>query len=187
MVRRPGQLARRHPGQHRRRRDLDAAGDGDSAGGLQLRCRPARTSLGVRHRDRPGANNVFIGTNCGVAISTDSGATWTFVDPTPATAAGDVWDVVVADGGIVDICGDDGHLRSTDGGVNWTADAGLGIPGGRCSIAASPDESYVLFVVAGDNNVYETDNAGTNWTNHGSNGPRAGSRSSSPTSARTRA
>ena len=51
--------------------------------------------------------------------------------------------------------------------MNWTADAGLGIPGGRCSIAASPDESYVLFVVASDNNVYETDDAGANWTNLG--------------------
>ena len=119
----------------------------------------------------PGANqNVYIGTNCGVARSTDSGATWTFVDPTPATAAGDVWDVVAQTGGLVDICGADGHLRSTDGGVNWTADAGLGIPTGRCSIAASPDESYVLFVVASDNNVYETDDAGANWTNLGQNG-----------------
>ena len=82
----------------------------------------------------------------------------------------DVWDVVAQTGGLVDVCGDDGHLRSTDGGVTWTADAGLGIPGGRCSIAASPDESYVLFVVASDNNVYETDNAGANWTNLGQNG-----------------
>jgi photosystem II stability/assembly factor-like uncharacterized protein len=119
----------------------------------------------------PGANqNVYIGTNCGVARSTDSGATWTFVDPTPATTAGDVWDVVAQTGGLVDICGADGHLRSTDGGVTWTADAGLGIPTGRCSIAASPDESYVLFVVASDNNVYETDDAGATWTNHGQNG-----------------
>lgn len=120
---------------------------------------------------QPGANNnVFVGTNCGVARSTDSGATWTYVDPTPGTAAGDVWDVVVQTGGIIDICGADGHLRSTDGGANWTADAGLGIPTGRCSIAASPDETYVLFVVASDNNVYETDDAGANWTNLGQNG-----------------
>ncbi len=115
------------------------------------------------------SNNVYIGTNCGVAISTDAGATWTFVDPTPGTAASDVWDVVVQ-GATIDICGDDGHLRSTNSGTTWTADAGLGIPTGRCSIAASPDESYVLFIVASDNNVYETDDAGANWTNHGQNG-----------------
>jgi photosystem II stability/assembly factor-like uncharacterized protein len=116
------------------------------------------------------ASNVFVGTNCGVARSTDSGATWTFVDPTPGTTASDVWDVVAQSGGTIDVCGDDGHLRSTDNGTTWTADSGAGIPLGRCSIAASPDEAYVLFVVASDNNLYETDDAGANWTNHGSNG-----------------
>ncbi len=125
---------------------------------------PSAFGIGV-----DGGNNVYVGTNCGVATSNDSGATWTFVDPTPATTASDVWDVVVQ-GATIDICGADGHLRSTDSGANWVADGGLGIPGGQCSIAASPDESYVLFVVAGDGNVYETDDAGANWTNHGSNG-----------------
>ena len=121
---------------------------------------------------RPDATqNVFIGTNCGLAISNDSGATWRFVDPTPATAASVVYDVVAQAGGtngIVDICGDDGHLRSTDGGTTWTRSTGL--PGGRCSIATSPDESYVLFVAASDNNLYESDNADTTaptWTNLG--------------------
>ena len=116
---------------------------------------------------RPDAtNNVFVGTNCGVAISTDGGTTWNFVDPTPGTAASDVWDVVAQGGGVIDVCGDDGHLRSTDNGVNWTA--GGALPAGRCSIAVSPDEAYVIFVAASDNNVYESDNGGTTWTNLGS-------------------
>lgn len=128
---------------------------------------PSAFGIGIRP---DAANNVFVGTNCGVAISTDSGATWTFSDPTPATTATNVWDVVVQGGGpsgqgIVDVCGDDGHFRSTDGGASWTA--GGAIPLGRCSIAASPDESYVLFVVAADNNVYESDDAGATWTNLG--------------------
>ena len=106
---------------------------------------------------RPDApSNVFVGTNCGVAVSTDSGATWTFVDPTPGTPAGDIWDVVAQGGGptgqgIVDVCGDDGHFRSTDGGLTWVGGpvgAG-GTPGGPCSIAASPDEPNVLFAVVG--------------------------------------
>ena len=120
---------------------------------------------------RPDAtSNVFVGTNCGVARSTDSGATWTFIDPTPGTTATDVWDVVAQSGGTIDACGDDGHLRSTDNGTTWTPDAGAGLPLGRCSISVSPDESYVLFVVASDNNLYESDNAGASWTSHGSNG-----------------
>jgi photosystem II stability/assembly factor-like uncharacterized protein len=129
------------------------------------RTEPSAFGIGIQ----PGATqNVFIGTNCGLAISTDSGVTWNFVDPTPATPATNVWDVVVQTGGIIDICGDDGHRRSTDGGANWTG--AIALPAGRCSIAASPDESYVLFVVASDNNVYESDNAGGAWTNLGSQG-----------------
>jgi hypothetical protein len=136
------------------------------------RAEPSAFGIGIRP-DAP--QNVFIGTNCGVAISNDSGATWRFVDPTPGVSnssdgsdAGDVWDVVVQAGGptgqgIVDICGDDGHLRSTDGGNIWNS----GTPGlrfsGTCSIAASPDESYVLFVAIGTR-ILESDDAGNNWT-----------------------
>ena len=133
------------------------------------RTEPSAFGIGIR----PDASqNVFIGTNCGVAVSNDSGATWRFVDPDPSNPASNVWDAVVQSGGqgIVDVCGDEGHFRSTDGGTTWTA--GGGLPLGRCSIAASPDESYVLFVAAADNNVYESDNAGASWTNLGSQAPQ---------------
>jgi hypothetical protein len=131
------------------------------------RTEPAAFGISIRP-DAP--DTVFVGTNCGVARTTDGGATWTFVDPTPGTTATDVWDVVAQAGGIVDVCGDDGHFRSTDNGANWTA--GGAIPGGRCSIAASPDESYVIFIAAADNNVYESDNGGANWTNLGNQAPQ---------------
>ncbi|MEX2646197.1 MAG: PKD domain-containing protein [Gaiellaceae bacterium] len=132
---------------------------------------PSAFGIGIRP-DAP--QNVFVGTNCGVAISTNSGVTWTFADPTPATAATDVWDVVVQGGGpsgqgIVDVCGADGHYRSTDGGGTWTGGSPT-IPGGRCSITVSPDESYVLFIVASDNLVYESDDAGATWTSLGNQG-----------------
>jgi hypothetical protein len=127
---------------------------------------PAAWGIAVQ----PGATqNVYIGTNCGLAISTNSGSTWTFVDPFAPGSVGNIFDVVAQSGGVIDVCGDGGHARSTNGGTNWVV--GTGLPGGRCSIAASPDESYVLLVAASDNNYYETDDAdnaaGANWTNRG--------------------
>lgn len=109
---------------------------------------------------------VGIGTSCGLALSTNSGGSWTYIDPSPGNAADHVWDVNIQAGGLIDVCGQDGHFRSTDSGANWTA--GGFVPGGRCTIAASPDESYVLFIYASDNNVYESDDAGATWTNLGS-------------------
>lgn len=110
--------------------------------------------------------NVFVGTSCGLAISADSGATWTYQDPTPpAGSARRIWDVLALGGGVIHVCGDDGHLRSDNGGTTWVA--GSGLPSGRCSLAASPDEPYVLFAVAGTS-IYETDDAnsltGATWT-----------------------
>jgi len=93
----------------------------------------------------------------GIYKSTDSGATWAYRDPTgPAGSANRIWDVLALGGGVVHVCGDDGHLRSDDGGTSWVAGSGLG--SGRCSLAVSPDESYVLLAVAGTR-IYETDNA----------------------------
>jgi uncharacterized repeat protein (TIGR01451 family) len=130
---------------------------------------PSAFGIGIRP-DAP--QNVFVGTNCGLARSTDSGATWTFVDP--SSSAANVWDVVVQGGGptgqgIVDVCGDGGHFRSTDGGTTWTT--GTGLPGGRCSIAVSPDEANVLFVAASNNRIWESDDGGATWNNLGTPEP----------------
>ncbi len=100
--------------------------------------------------------NVYIGTSCGLAISNDSGVSWMLVDPTGPDSATRIWDVLAQGGGRVHICGDDGHLRSDDGGSTWVT--GSGLPSGRCQMAASPDESYVLFAAVGTS-IYETDNA----------------------------
>lgn len=112
--------------------------------------------------DPANSARVFIGTNCGLARSTDSGATWTYVNPTGTSGAGDVWDVVVHHGGTIDICGDDGHYRSTDGGANWTTATSSPLAGGTCSIAASPHEAHVLFAVVGTT-IYESDDGGQTW------------------------
>ena len=111
--------------------------------------RPEPAAFGISI-DPANAKRVFIGTNCGLAVSADAGVTWNFVDPTPANGAQTVWDVVVHHGGIIDICGDDRHRRSTDGGATWTTATGTPLqplPSGRCSLTVSPDEAYVLFAV----------------------------------------
>ena len=133
---------------------------------------PAGFCVNAVRRDEPSAfgiaidpansAHVYVGTNCGLARSTDSGATWNYVNPTGAGAARNVWDVVVHHNGTIDICGDDGHYRSTDGGDHWTTASSSPLPGGLCSIAASPDEAHVLFAVVGTS-IYESDDGGQSW------------------------
>ena len=127
------------------------------------RNQPAAFGIAI---DPANAQNVYIGTNCGLAISNDGGTTWNFVDPTPGDPANDIWDVIVHHGGIIDLLGDDGHQRSIDGGANWTTATGIPLQSGLASIAASPDEQDVIFATVGQN-VWESDDAGANWTNLG--------------------
>ena len=123
------------------------------------RAEPAAFGIAV---DPANSNRVFIGTNCGLAVSTNAGGTWAFVDPTPGDRARNVWDVVVHDGGIIDVCGDDGHLRSINGGATWTTATSQPLTAGRCSLAVSPDEPYVLFAVVGTS-IFESDDGGQTW------------------------
>lgn len=115
--------------------------------------------------------NVFIGTDCGVATTTNSGVTWSHVTPTsqiPAPSGGGnnrVWDVFVQAGGIVDVCGVDGHHRFN--GATWSGASGL--PGGVCSIVVSPLEANVLFATVGGG-LWESQNAGGSWTQVDDNG-----------------
>ena len=127
--------------------------------GESRRAEPAAFGISI---DPSDPRNVYVGTNCGLAVSNNSGVTWRFVDPTPADAADDIWDVVVHGPGIIDLCGDDGHQRSVDGGATWTTAASNPLPSGRCSIAASPTETYVLYAVVGVT-IYESNDGGATW------------------------
>lgn len=123
--------------------------------------------------DSSDPNNVYIGYTCGLAISRDQGRTWRFVDPGQSVTLTDfaetITDVVAhrdeQGNEVVDVCGNEGHFRSKDGGRTWTP--GIGLPMGLCSIAISPDESYVLLAVVGST-IYQTVN-GVNWVQNVNN------------------
>jgi len=99
----------------------------------------------------PGTSNVYVGTDCGVAVSHDLGATFTHVVPDRYDPA--VYSVTAQAGGIVDICRLNGHQRSRNGGATFDpASAGLSSCGSTDtprSIAASPLEPGVVFAVSG--------------------------------------
>jgi hypothetical protein len=126
------------------------------------RSAPSGFGIGIN----PTNGNTVIGTNCGVGRTTDGGATWAFSDPTPGDAASNVWDIFVQGDGTVLACGSDGVHRSTDGGATWASIIG-NLPGalafGRCSVTASSDENYVLFVEFGGR-LFESDDTGATWT-----------------------
>lgn len=110
-----------------------------------------------------GTNNVFVGTDCGVLRSADLGGTWTAVAlPAP------VQSLVAQPNGTIDTCGNDGHHRSTDAGLTFTATGTLigggGCPFGQQVIAASPLEPNVLFAALGGGNLFESDDGGATWT-----------------------
>jgi hypothetical protein len=102
---------------------------------------------------RPSApNEVLVGTNCGLAHSTDFGTTWEFLKPIPGNAeARSVWSVVALPGGLTYVCGQDGVARSADGKTSWQklpdpADA-TGPYRGYCSMAVDPSFPNAVFIV----------------------------------------
>jgi uncharacterized repeat protein (TIGR01451 family) len=100
---------------------------------------------------RPGTSEVLVGTNCGLAVSNQAGdqGTWTRFDPTPDDEPSPMWDIVALPGGKTYACGDDGLLLSDDGQPReWkTFPKPPVFSGGYCSLAISPDDSNVVFVV----------------------------------------
>lgn len=111
--------------------------------------------------DPTNAARVYVGTACGMAFTTDSGATWSY--SSPVAGARKIWDVVVSgSGSFVDTCGDDGHRFYVVATGMWGT--GGGLPAGRCSITGQPYDATAtnLFAVVGTT-IYETVDGGTNW------------------------
>ena len=117
----------------------------------------------------PDSNHVYVGTDAGLAVSSDLGATWTYVDPSPSS--GGVLAVAAQPGGIVNVmeycngggatCDEappdaatglpicNGFHRSADHGATWptTGTNPLGGAAALQTIAPSPFEPNVLLAV----------------------------------------
>ncbi len=139
----------------------------------------------------PGSLTVLVGTDCGIAKSTDSGGSWTLVNP-PGNFQ--IWDVKVrsVSGHLqVDACGDGGYVRSNDGGSTWPTETdwtaatfphpSLGSPptpqnpSDVCRVATAPQDANTVFMATrspvaasdgiGETYQFESDDGGVNWHN----------------------
>ena len=139
--------------------------------------------------DPTNPNQIYVGTNCGLAISTDGGANWQFVDPSPADNAEQIYHVVASGAQTIDVIGDNGYFRSTNSGGNWSVALAAGVNGPTAarsgptsSLAVSPAENYVVYASTVpfrtplppgsppgtplnplQINIFESVNAGVNW------------------------
>lgn len=143
----------------------------------------------------PSTNVVYTGSNCGLLMSTDGGATFS------QTAIAGFTHAVVARPGSVDVCSDDGVRRYTRSGSTLTLASGpnaVTAPGGTAGgcpqvnggmaasahdLAGVPGDPNVLFMLrggtsttactgttaapAGVNYLMESDDGGVTWTQIG--------------------
>lgn len=114
----------------------------------------------------PGTTSVYVGTDCGVAVSHDLGIHWTLLDPDANLAPFGVY-AIVAHNNLVDICSFKGHYRLNTVSGAWTSrndNSPRCIPGFTHAIDVSPFEADVLFMTTLDYRLSETDNGGQTWT-----------------------
>ncbi|HTG36023.1 MAG TPA: choice-of-anchor D domain-containing protein [Thermoanaerobaculia bacterium] len=125
-------------------------------------CSSEASTWGIAIPNDPAAHgNVYVATDCGIAISANSGATWTHVDPCMAANAPfcgaratyfDVEARVVGGQVQLDVCGDEGYFRSSDGGATWSAPdpaSPARAAGGAfnpCNVATAPGDPNTVYL-----------------------------------------
>jgi photosystem II stability/assembly factor-like uncharacterized protein len=122
---------------------------------------------------QPGAAVVFVGTDCGVAISRDNGATWAHTqrDPSapvnPTRTQNAAYSVLVTRNQVVMVAGADGLWRSSTGGLSWariTAGPQRGQTRINHAFAVSPGNLDHLFHAGGSQQLFQSTDAGISWT-----------------------
>jgi photosystem II stability/assembly factor-like uncharacterized protein len=121
-------------------------------------CPPRASAHGITFQ--PESNNVYVGTDCGLAISRDLGATWTHVVPDSANPR--FWSVAASGSGTVYICGDGGARLSQDQGATWSPpfqNVGACMLGAVHGMDFSP-EAQTVFAIAASGRLFRCDAAG---------------------------
>jgi uncharacterized repeat protein (TIGR01451 family) len=126
-------------------------------------CSAEASTWGIAIPNDPAQHTkVYVATDCGIAISPDSGTTWSHVDPCTALDAAfcsaqrayyDVQARVVAGNVQLDVCGDEGYFRSNDGGATWSApdpaSPARQVSGGSfnpCNVATAPNDANTVYL-----------------------------------------
>lgn len=125
---------------------------------------PANEPTGWNISIRPGSpGSVFVGTNCGLAVTTTSGSTWNYVDPSPGDGTFEPVFAVVAYGTqMVSVISQNGYFYSTNNGGTWRA-GNLGVAAvGFADLAVSPYEPNVLYAAFGGG-LLESQDTGRTW------------------------
>jgi Ca2+-binding RTX toxin-like protein len=132
---------------------------------------PRAAAWGIAYA--PDSNFVYVGTDCGVAVSSDLGATWTHVSPTGSPIR--VKTVVAQPNNLLAVLSQIGFHRSPDNGNTWPT-AGIGPLGivddaryhmrTLTATPVSPDVYIsVTFGTGGVLQAFESDDGGGTWNN----------------------
>lgn len=110
-----------------------------------------------------GSNEAYAGVQCGLAYSSDKGATWSLL------SMSQVGPIVAPSASEIDLCAGDGFHRFSRSGSTLTQQVSSSVGGNSCDVthdlAVAPQETSVIYSVAGPGpfNLYESDDNGSTW------------------------
>lgn len=134
------------------------------------RCTDRFSAFGISFE--PNSNNVYVGTDYGIAFSNDLGSTWTHQIPEPTLLINEektqdrIYSVLARGNNKVNALGMNGVYYTDNGGTNWTK---CSSPGGDNwvihGLAQSPKNSDHLFLSLYCNQAFLSTDGGHNWNN----------------------